>query len=300
MDRSEAFEMLRSTAYYARLVAARALATVADAGDVTTLQSALAVETNTFVKRALEMALRRVGRDAEQAEAAPTDDVPSLLLQQLKARAVEEVTRTLLHEIEATVGQIDLAASGEIKDYDASRTKLRIRRLSDQLVGIAQLKAAAASPKNQTFPLGPWVRELVMASGFNRDLFLLVGPDNLSVTADPALLGIAISNGLKNAVEAVEAFHAVRIGPSEADPPSRIVVSWDVTDVEAWVSIKDDGIGLTSAATSAALLGRTTKPNHSGLGLPTARQAMESMGGSLSLEPGAHNGARFEVRWFVQ
>jgi len=215
-------------------------------------------------------------------------------MRQVHAKAVEEVTRTLLHEIEAIAGTIALAASREVPDYRQSATKAQVDRLEKQLEGITRLKTAAGAPKMVQFSLGSWVKELVAEEVGYTGLFIsLVGPDNLVVEGDPKLLRLAVCNGLKNAIEAVQE------RPMESENgASRIVVSWESTDVECWIAIKDDGPGLTAAATDALPIGRTTKIGHGGMGLMTAKQAMDSHGGSLSLSPGARGGALFEVRWF--
>jgi sensor histidine kinase regulating citrate/malate metabolism len=123
-----------------------------------------------------------------------------------------------------------------------------------------------------------------------------VGPQNLVVECDPALLHFSISNGLKNAIEAVQ---SVKVrAPDEAGEP-RILISWDQTQTECWITIKDQGPGLSGSATEIVKAGRSTKAGHIGMGLTIAQQAIETMGGALELEPGKEAGTRFEVRWFI-
>ena len=246
------------------------------------------------MKKVLDSAIRRVRRDIEEARAIDAESIPPSVMRQVQAKAVEDVARTLLHEIEAIAGAIALAAAREVPDFAHSATKAQVDRLGKQLEGITRLKAAAAAPKMGQFSLGAWVKELVAEEVGDTSLSIsLVGPENLVVEGDPKLLRLAVCNGLKNAIE------AVRERPVEFDDgASRIVVSWEATDVECWVAIKDDGPGLTASATDALPIGRTTKVGHGGMGLMTAKQAMDSHGGSVSLSPGAHGGALFEVRWF--
>lgn len=294
MEREVALQALGSESWHDRLKAARVLTLLAQTGDLQALLAAQASETVSYVRKALDSGIRRVRRDIEEARAVDAETIPPSVMRQVHAKAVEEVTRTLLHEVEAIAGAIALAASREVPDYGQSATKGQVDRLEKQLEGITRLKAAAASPKVVQFSLGSWVRELVTEETGDTGLSIsLVGPENLVVEGDPKLLRLAVCNGLKNAVEAVQE------RPLETDNGApRIIVSWEATDVECWVAIKDDGPGLAAAATDALPIGRTTKVGHGGMGLMTAKQAMDSHGGSVSLSPGAHGGALFEVRWF--
>lgn len=294
MERDVALQTLGRESWHDRLKAARALTSLAKQEDLQALLAAQASETVSYVKKTLDSGIRRVRRDIEEARAIEGESIPPSMMRQVHAKAVEEVARTLLHEIEAIAGAIALAASRELLDYSHSATKTQVDRLEKQLEGITRLKAAAAAPKLVQFSLGSWVRELVTEEAVHTGLSIsLVGPDNLVVEGDPKLLRLAVCNGLKNAIE------AVKERPLESDNgASRIVVSWEATDVECWIAIKDDGPGLTAAATDALPIGRTTKVGHGGMGLMTAKQAMDSHGGSVSLSPGARGGALFEVRWF--
>jgi signal transduction histidine kinase len=110
------------------------------------------------------------------------------------------------------------------------------------------------------------------------------------VEGDRTRLWIAIKNGLNNAVEATE-----RVDPPEIRSP--VVVNWNKTDVDYWVSILDEGIGLRSNVERIFDIGTTTKKDHFGMGLPMARQALMSMGGDIHLTPRDKVGVKFELRW---
>jgi signal transduction histidine kinase len=294
VERQVALENLGTESWHVRLKAARALTSLAQPEDLQALLAAQASETVSYVRKALDSGIRRVRREIEEARAIDAESIPPSVMRQVHAKAVEDVTRTLLHEIEAIAGAIALSASRDVPNYAQSGTKTQVDRLEKQLEGIARLKAAAAAPKFTQFSLGSWVKELVAEEADDDGLTIsLVGPENLVVEGDPKLLRLAVCNGLRNAIEAVQEL------PLELDDgAARIVVSWDANDVECWVAIKDDGSGLSAAPTDALPIGRTTKVGHGGLGLMTAKQAMDSHGGSVSLSPGAQGGALFEVRWF--
>jgi C4-dicarboxylate-specific signal transduction histidine kinase len=109
------------------------------------------------------------------------------------------------------------------------------------------------------------------------------------VTSDPALISLAISNGLRNAIDAVNS-----IGNTE---PHRLIINWNKTDIDYWVVVLDRGSGIIGPIESAFEIGKTTKPGHSGFGLAIARQAIETLGGTCTLQPAAEGGTHFEIRW---
>jgi len=119
----------------------------------------------------------------------------------------------------------------------------------------------------------------------------LHGAKPMLMTSDRALLRLAVSNGIRNAVEAVT-------GNRDSDPePHPIIITWGETDVDYWVAVLDRGSGVVGLAESAFGIGKTTKKGHSGFGLAIARQAIETLGGACTLQPAKEGGARFEIRW---
>lgn len=295
MASQKALQDLKAPSWQQRLAAARSLVASAGADDLPLLLEARATETAKFVQDVLDGVLRRINRDVDEARGSEVEELPPALVRQLNSKAIEEVTRTFLHEIEPIVGQIFLAASAEVPSFAHSRTKAMLGLLKQQLEAIAQLKTASRVPHVEKLALDGWLSELVDATGHPRSDIALVGPQNLIVECDPALLRLAVGNGLKNAVEAVQTLKP-RTDDDDGEP--RIVVSWDQSHLECWICIKDEGPGLTGAATEVVKAGRTTKKGHAGMGLAIALQAMETMGGTLELEPGAEAGTRFQVRWF--
>jgi sensor histidine kinase regulating citrate/malate metabolism len=117
----------------------------------------------------------------------------------------------------------------------------------------------------------------------------LVGPKPMIVTSDPTLVRLAVYNGLRNALEAV--------APAVPDEPDPIVITWGETDIDYWIAILDRGAGIVGPLEAAFEIGKSTKKGHSGFGLAIARQAIETLGGSVLLAPAAQGGARYEARW---
>lgn len=293
MDRESALAGLGSTSLHERLRAARVLASLATATDLQALHKARAREGAAPVQRLLASAIRRVQHDIDDAKVDEVESLPPPLMRQVQAKAVLEVARTVLHEIEPIVGAIVLTAKREFPNFEQSDTKRQIERLDRRLEALGNFRIAATTPKLTQFALGRWIKELVAQEGFDkRALISYIGTDDLIVEGGTTHIELALCNGLKNAVEAIEAF------PARGPDQPRIIISWDSTDVECWITVKDDGPGLSDAAAEDLPLGRSTKADGGGTGLMIAKQAMESLDGSISLTRASDGGALFELRWF--
>ena len=87
------------------------------------------------------------------------------------------------------------------------------------------------------------------------DIFLQ-GPRELTAKGDSNLLTLAVANALRNAIEATAHVQS---------HSSSVIVSWGETDVDYWISILDQGPGISGPSDSAFKIGRTTKAGHTGL-----------------------------------
>jgi len=85
------------------------------------------------------------------------------------------------------------------------------------------------------------------------------------------------------------------VEPAESREP--VAINWGSTDDEYWIAILDSGTGLKGNTQRMFDFGTSTKVKHFGVGLPTARQAMASLGGVTNLSSREPVGARFELRW---
>jgi len=106
---------------------------------------------------------------------------------------------------------------------------------------------------------------------------------------DASLLSLVITNGIRNAVEAIEDTNVCN--------SSVIVITWGETDVDYWIAVSDSGGGIVGRPEAAFEIGKSTKRGHSGFGLAIAREAIHSLGGTVDLKPSTTGGARYEVRW---
>lgn len=294
MDRSEALEGLDSKSVSTRLAAARALASLALPEDREALETRRRSEAVPWVRNALERAVVRASVSREQAcemvaLGTPTDADNHDGGETIYAAALQEIADRLVHELRKPVGRARLYAQKEIASYEDSRTYRELRRLQEFLDGIQALATAAGTAMLTEVDMRAVIDEEAAAVGEleGAPSIELRGPSHLDVIADPALLRLAVSNALKNAVEAV-----VSAGSHEP-----ITVTWGETDREYYVAILDRGPGVPPAAESLFEIGASSKRGHVGLGLTIARQASRSLGGGIVLSNLDEGLTRFEMRW---
>jgi signal transduction histidine kinase len=293
MDKSEALNLLRSQSAHERLSGANFFVENPIQGDIRELNLLLGHETVSFVKRRLEAAIRLVLKTSEaaSADAASDDEIPENIRRQLWSKATETITGMLLHEFESRVGLARAAAAQEIANFEASITRARFDNLEAVLDGFRQLRKASAAPKIAEFDLAQLIRDTVAEEFAAKKVEAsLQGSQPLLIASDANLLRLALSNAIRNAIEAVTALD------KQAESHA-VVVAWGKTDIECWITIIDRGPGIDGPVEAAFDIGRTTKAGHGGFGLAIARQAMETIGGTANLQPGASGGARLELRW---
>lgn len=293
MTRNEAFNLLKSSSPHERLQAARFLARDATPNDLQVLKHARQSENVSYVKRSLDTAIARASNLPTMPQSDPPDEitVPEEIRRQIMNQAVETVTGSLLHEIASPFGLVRHAASTEIPDFEKSETKRYLDRLSRIFEGINQLKSATATPRPEECDLAGLLAGIVADETSGREIDVsLQGQKPMLIVSDLRLLQFAICNGLRNAIDAV-----VESGRSE---PHAIIITWGTTDIDYWITVIDSGPGLVGPIESAFEPGKSTKQDHSGFGLAIARQAMQTLGGTVTLQPAARGGARYELRWF--
>lgn len=293
MDRHGALRALESDDNDARLKAARFMALNAKASDVEYLQEVIRREPIRWVRTALERAVARgatytvAAPSYLGAPAEPSDDV----VRDIKAEAIEEVAGTLIHEFSPVVGMLRARAKREIDGFEQSETKKLLDMLAALMRGVRELKSAAAVPHFQELELAELVAEAVtVLDGPDQDLVQSAGQSPFIVTVDRSQLLIALTNGIRNAVDAARSNEEIR--------PPVIVVNWGRAGAEDWLAIIDSGAGFPGNPAAAMKVGVTTKADHIGFGLATASQAMRTMEGDVYLSNGNDGGARFEIRWF--
>ena len=292
MTRGQALKALLSDAAHDRLKAARSLARNSNSADIQVLRDTLQRETVSYVRTALQLAIKRASRSPSYSESETVEEyvIPKDIREQIKNEVTEQISGQILHEIASPVGLIAAAAAREVPNYAHSKTKRHVENLKRVFEAIEQLKGAAAVPKPEEFDLAELVDDIVSAEvGDSLMEVAMHGPKPMLINSDRALVRLAVSNGIRNAFESV-------LDTAYSDPYP-IVVTWGETDIDYWVAVLDYGPGLTGPTESAFGIGKTTKKGHSGFGLTIARQAIETLGGYCTLQPATEGGTRFEVRW---
>lgn len=299
MDRLSATERLSSDSVEERLAAARFFSLNATAEDLPLLRKALSRENVRWTVRALERAISVAITvlPKPQNESSPSEPEPDdQAVRAIHSKAVEEVTRTILHEFGPVVGSIKLTCTSEISNYSDSRTKKNVDRLSILMTAIGTLSKAVASPHYTRFDLHDLVEECISSPSFldiehfPKIIIEPAGPRPFLTEADRGALLLALTNGLKNAAEAVQ--------ESSKTSQPKIIINWGRAGTEDFLAVIDTGPGFPGNPQDALKIGVTNKSeNHIGYGLATAQHAMRSMEGDVLVSNTIDGSARFELRW---
>lgn len=287
MTRDEAHAALASADMDERLKAARFFALHAVSGDRRRIRAALQNETIPWIKKALQRSLSKAG----PVELAPqTDGEPTVRqLAELRASAIDEVSGTIIHELATIIGRLRLTIPTEILGYDASRTKPLVDSLATLLGGIRNLKTSAGRAQYVECDLAQQAEQTCTDFDGVAGIFHFAGPSAFMVEIDPGLFKLALVNVVRNAVEAVS---------SQPSGEMSITLNWGRAGHEYWIAVIDSGLGFERDPSSLVKLGESTKDEHIGFGLATAKQAMQAMEGDVYPSNAPEGGARVELRWF--
>jgi two-component system nitrogen regulation sensor histidine kinase NtrY len=234
------------------------------------------------------------------------DDITELLSAQRKA-AWADIARRIAHEIKNPLTPIQLAAERLRRRYlkeikgDAETftvctdTIIRhvgdIGRMIDEFSSFARMPAPVLKPENlseivrQTVFLQRTAHpEIAFATTFSAQPFL--------VRCDARLIGQAVINIVKNAIESIE----TRIAEQGGDPAGQIRVSVTEEAGQAAVIVEDNGKGLPRHGRERLTEPYvTTRAKGTGLGLAIVKKIMEDHLGELVLEDGEPGGARVRL-----
>lgn len=296
MSREDAINQLSSNSSHARFMAAHELSKVATPEDLPLLLRARQLEHDAYVLKRIEAAIAMCGQieSNSELEAFVNEAVDDDLSVGARARATEWIAGLLLHEIGSKLGLVAFEASNEIPSYDTSKTNRHIKNLQAIFDAIEQLKSATIQPRLEQFDLSELIEEVVYLENERKNVDVsLVGIRPLVITGGRQLLRLALCNGIRNAIEAVSGQAQDKKSGSDA----LVLVNWGTTDKENWISVIDHGPGLAGSPHSSFEIGKTTKGDHPGFGLAIARQALETLGGEVSLNTSSGGGAKYEMRW---
>lgn len=281
------FDQLRGGTVSQRLSAARTLAGVATRGDLPNLQDRRRVETNSWVRSAIDTAIARVTMGKVQEHAGVWASTPAdPTIEEVHAIAIRESTRMLVHDARPLLQRVEVAAKHAISQYEGSATDLAVGRLRELFQAMERLADASASPTFVEFDLRDSVLKAIDDSGALAKQVLVPRSEPLSVTGDPSLLSLVLVNFVRNAVESLE-----------GSSPRPVVITFGTTDAEVWVTVLDEGRGLPAGRFMDP--GQTTKnkSDHFGYGLTIAERAARSFRATIRLSPRQPRGTAADVRW---
>lgn len=196
------------------------------------------------------------------------------------ANEVTEVAKRVAHDIRSPLTAL-LTLSQTMNDLKSVEKEIlndSIARISGISEDILSRSRNLSSQSHKKFDLGSLVASLVSQKRMefhqmkNLEIFF-DGGEHIVAWGNPVSLGRVISNLINNSVEA---------------SASQIWVRIEMTDKGfVTVRVEDNGQGIQGSLISQ--LGReqvTTKPNGNGIGLLSAQEYLQSVGGTLSFSSG--------------
>ena len=239
------------------------------------------------------------------------DDVTDLVSAQRMA-AWGDVARRIAHEIKNPLTPIALSAErikrkfrGQVQDPDdlEQLTDVIVRQTNDlrRIVDEFSKFARMPEPDRRDTDLTALVRAAVMLqeNGQPDVTFVKSLPGlPLMVELDGTMIGQALTNLIKNAGEAIEAYQEIVVTGFAPEIRVALIAGED----EALITISDNGTGLPPDRARLFEPYVTTREKGTGLGLPIVKKIIEEHGGTLILtdapvfEGNAHAGAMAEIR----
>ncbi len=240
------------------------------------------------------------------------DDITALQSAQRKA-AWADVARRIAHEIKNPLTPIQLSAErlrrkyldklGDDSGLFSQCTETIIRHVGDIGHMVDEFSAFARLPSAvlKSTDLNAVVRDAVMLQrhAFPQIVFEIETPGaQLLMRCDARQVGQALTNVLKNAVEAVDARFGI-LAPGQPGQ-GRITASIKQSDSETIIRVVDNGIGLPQVERERLTEPYvTTRAKGTGLGLAIVKKIIEDHGGRVTLEdiPGSREGAEVTLHF---
>jgi two-component system nitrogen regulation sensor histidine kinase NtrY len=235
------------------------------------------------------------------------EDITRQLLDQRQA-AWSDVARRIAHEIKNPLTPIQLATERLSRRYrkqitqdpdlfeELTRTIIRqvgeLRKMVDEFSSFARLPKPIFRPED---PLALTRQALFLQEVARPDLsFTFEARGELPmIDCDRHQYGQAMTNVLKNAIEAVEA-KAKDAGPDYA---GRIAVTLEGVGTAVQVRITDNGIGLPQDRDRIIEPYVTTREKGTGLGLAIVNKIVEEHGGEMTFTPAQGGGTTVTMRF---
>jgi two-component system, NtrC family, nitrogen regulation sensor histidine kinase NtrY len=237
------------------------------------------------------------------------EDITRQLLDQRQA-AWSDVARRIAHEIKNPLTPIQLATErlkrryrkqveadeGELFD-ELTSTIVRqvgdLRKMVDEFSSFARLPKPVFRPEDSLDLIrqAVFLQEVAHSQvAFDLDAS---GLSEREVQCDRHQLGQAMTNVLKNAVEAVEA----RSADAEPDYRGRITVTVADDGDRIAIQVEDNGIGLPTDRDRIVEPYVTTREKGTGLGLAIVNKIVDEHGGDMSFASAPGGGTRVTLRF---
>ena len=232
------------------------------------------------------------------------DDITEQLMDQRRA-AWSDVARRIAHEIKNPLTPIQLAAErlqrrygSEVTSDQATFERLTgtiVRQVGDLRRMVDEFSSFARMPK-------PAFREESLAEIARQALFLhevahpdiefsLDVPDPApSLVCDRRLLGQALTNVVKNGVEAIQQKREEKKRRKLA-APDRVAIAIHEAGSKVSIEITDTGIGLPAQRAQMTEPYMTTRAKGTGLGLAIVKKIVEEHFGQIEFEDGPGGGS---------
>ncbi|MFN4114542.1 MAG: ATP-binding protein [Sphingomonadaceae bacterium] len=236
------------------------------------------------------------------------EDITRQLLDQRQA-AWSDVARRIAHEIKNPLTPIQLATERLMRRYrkqieqdvelfdELTSTIVRqvgdLRKMVDEFSSFARLPKPVFRTENAL--------DLVRQAMFLQEVahsqinFRITGDVERPITilCDRHQVGQAMTNVIKNAIEAVES----RARDAEPDFRGSILVTVSADAHDFTVIIEDNGIGLPQDRDRIVEPYVTTREKGTGLGLAIVNKIVEEHGGDMSFATSCTGGARVQLRF---
>jgi two-component system, NtrC family, nitrogen regulation sensor histidine kinase NtrY len=235
------------------------------------------------------------------------EDITRQILDQRQA-AWSDVARRIAHEIKNPLTPIQLATERLKRRYrkqiasDAELfdelTATIVRQVGDLRKMVDEFSSFARLPKPVFRPED--AHDLVKQAVFLQevahpeiDFAVTCDTDSAVIGCDRHQLGQAMTNVLKNAVEAIEA----RGRAAEPDFRGRIAVRLEASPAMLAVTVEDNGIGLPQDRERIVEPYVTTREKGTGLGLAIVNKIVEEHGGDMTFAAAEGGGTRVTLRF---
>lgn len=244
----------------------------------------------------VRMSMRRAAGGEREGYVVTFDDVTDLVAAQRMA-AWGEIARRIAHEVKNPLTPIQLAAQrikrkfasqlpqddadllGELTDVVTRQTDDLLRIVND-FDRFARMPEPRKAPEN----LASILREAVqLQAAAKPDMALETDFDagEIDVDVDKIMIGQALTNIVKNAMEAIESYQKNQT-PENFRPRIRISCERE----GEWIAMRvvDNGIGLPQDRSRLFEPYYTTRKSGTGLGLPIVKKIVAEHGGTLDIE----------------